>query len=263
MRRRAGDYAGAAAALERVTSDHERWVDAQLQLASIDERREDYARALERAEALRVHAPSRQLDLYVATLRSKAGDFEGAVGFLRGLLAQSPGDPELLYNLGVLYGEAQRTEEALTYMQRVLEQSPDHPGALNYVGYSWAEKGRDLDRAEDMIVRALQQRPDDGYITDSLGWVYYMRALPLLEAGEFERGRALLERAIVELERAPELTGGDPVISEHLGDAYWRLDDHERALEFYEEALQLEPREGEQPELMEKLERLRRELGPR
>ena len=90
-----------------------------------------------------------------------------------------------------------------------------------------------------------------------------MRARPLLESGRADDGRALLERAIVELERAAELTGGDPVISEHLGDAYLLLEDRQRALELYEEALALEPDVEAQPDLLDKLQRLRRELAPR
>jgi tetratricopeptide (TPR) repeat protein len=263
VQRRAGRTAEAQASFERVPPEHERWSDARLQVASMKERQADYAGALAEAEAVRARAPSRQLDLYVASLRAKAGDFEGAVAFLKELLAQTPGDEDLLYNLGVVHGEAGRSEESLAYMRQVLAVNPDHPGALNYVGYTMAEQGRDLAEAERMIVRASEQRPDDGYITDSLGWVYYMRARQALDAGRVEEGRAMLERAVRELERAAQLTGGDPVISEHLGDAYLLLEDRARALRFYEEAVHLDPRENEQPKLREKLERLRRELAPR
>ena len=263
VKRRAGDLDGAMEMFKRVPPEHERYLDARLQIAGIYERRREYAQALDEANALRARAPSRQLDLYVASLRAKSGDFDGAVAFLRQLLEQSPGDEELLYNLGVLHGEAGHPPEAMAYMQQVLEKNPNHPGALNYVGYSLAESGAELDRAEKMINKALEQKPDDGYITDSLGWVYYMRARPLVQAGRVDAGRAMAERAIRELEKAAELTGGDPVISEHLGDAYLLLDDRQRALSFYEEAVNLEPREGEQPKLMEKLERLRQELAPR
>ncbi len=263
VQRRAGKSDAAQASFERVPPEHERWSDARLQVAALKEREQDYDGALAEAEAVRARAPSRPLDLYVASLRAKTGDFEGAVEFLNELLAESPGDEELLYNLGVVYGEAGHSEESLGYMNEVLARNPDHPGALNYVGYTLAEQGRDLEEAERMITRALEQRPDDGYIADSLGWVYYMRAKPLFESGDREqrqRGRALLERAIRELERAAQLSGGDPVISEHLGDAYRLLDDKAEALRFYEEALESGPRDGEQPELREKLERLRREL---
>ena len=57
--------------------------------------------------------------------------------------------------------------------------------------------------------------------------------------------------------------GGDPVISEHLGDVYLLMDDKSRALEHYEEALHLKHRPEEQPNLLEKLEDLRRELEVR
>jgi tetratricopeptide (TPR) repeat protein len=114
-----------------------------------------------------------------------------------------------------------------------------------------------------MIERALELRPDDGYITDSLGWIYYMRARPLVEDGRTEEAHALLSRAVDELERAAQLTGGDPVVSEHLGDVYLLMGEPERALEMFEQAVRQDPRWEEQPELREKLERLRRELGHR
>ncbi|RIK97765.1 MAG: hypothetical protein DCC71_21490 [Proteobacteria bacterium] len=263
VRREAGDLAGAIESFERVPPDHERYGDARLQLAGIHERRRDYPAALREAEAVQTRSPSRQLDLYVATLRAKSGDFEGAKQFLEGLLAAAPEDEEILYNLGVLHGDAGRQDEALGYMQQVLARNPQHPGALNYVGYTWAERGHQLDEAEHMIRRALAARPDDGYIMDSLGWVHYMRARALLRANRNAAGRAELEKAIQTLERAAVLTNGDPVISEHLGDAYRLRSDRKRALRHYEEAVKLDPRPNEQPQLHEKLERLRQELGAR
>lgn len=260
VRVRARNEAGAVEAFDRVPPEHERYAEARSQIAGILERRGDLAGALAEVQKARERAPSRALDLYAATLRSRAGDFDGAVGFLQGLLAESPEDDELLYNLGVLYSEQKRFDESIRYMQLSLEKNPDNASALNFLGYSWAEKGQNLDQAEQKIRRALELRPDDGFITDSLGWVYYMRARPLLESGNVKDGRALLRQAIAELEKAARLTGGDPVISEHLGDAYLLLPDRRRALEKYREAIRLEPREGEQPELRKKYEELKREL---
>ncbi len=260
-RRQANNLDGAVEEYERVPVDHERYLDARLQLAAIYERQHDYTRALNEAEAVRQRFPSRQIDLYVASLRAKAGDFDGAVAFLQTLLAAAPGDEEVIYNLGVLHGEANRQDEALRYMEEVLAKNPQHAGALNYVGYTLAERGQDLDKAEKMVRTALTERPDDGYIVDSLGWIYYVRARQLLQAGQTTAGHAALDRSIKELERAAVLTGGDPVISEHLGDAHLLRSDRKRALRHYEEAASREPRTGEQPHLLEKVERLRKELG--
>jgi tetratricopeptide (TPR) repeat protein len=145
-------------------------------------------------------------------------------------------------------------------MERAIDKNPNNASALNYVGYTWAERGDNLDQAEDYIVRALDLRPDDGFIIDSLGWVYYMRARPLIDTGRNEEAKKYLDRALTELLRAQELTGGDPVVSEHLGDAYLLLDQKKRALQRYQEAVDLTPREGEQPDLLDKLEALRREI---
>jgi len=261
VRRRTNDEAGAIAAFERVPQDHERYAEARTQLAGIYEKRGDPARALQEVELARKKEPSRSLDLYAASLRAKSGDFPGAVSFLEGLLATAPDDDELLYNLGVLYGENDHFDEALQYMNRALAKNPDNANALNYVGYTWAEKGQNLDEAEKYISRALALRPDDGFITDSLGWVYYMRARALKQEGNQRDGRAALERAIEKLERAEELTGGDPVISEHLGDAYLLENQKPRALEKYREAIHLDPRDNEQPDLRRKYDTLREELG--
>ncbi len=259
--RRLNQNEDAIAAFERVPETHERFPEARTQIAGIYEKGGDYARAIAEVARARDRGEARPRDLYVASLRSRSGDFDGALAFLQDLLAASPDDAELLYNIGVIHGEAKRTEDALRWMERALEKQPDHAGALNYIGYTWAERGTNLDRAEEYITRALQIRPDDGYIADSLAWVYYMRARALVESGRTRDARELLDRAVRELERANELTGGDPVISEHMGDVYLSLGLPERAFEKYEEALALDPRETEQPELRKKHERLRRELG--
>ena len=230
------------------------------QVASVYERRGDFDQALAEVEGALAVRDSRDLRLYGATLRAKVGDLDGAVREVERMLEDTPGDDELLFNLGVLYGEAKQSEEAIDYMQQALASNPDNASALNYIGYTWAEQGENLDEAERMISRAIELRPDDGYIVDSLGWVYYMRARPLVESGRPREARRYLDRAVQELQRAVELTGGDPVISEHLGDAYLLMDDKQRALEKFEEAVAQEPRDGEQPTLLEKLDTLQKEL---
>jgi len=261
VRRRMGDETRAAEAFERVPPEHERWSEARTQLAAILEKRGDYAGALAEVDAARKQKPARELDVYAANLRAKTGDTRGAVEELEKLLAASPQDDDLMYQIGVVYGDAKRFDESLTWMQRALSQNPDNANALNYLGYTWADQGRNLDQAEQMIVRALELKPNDGFITDSLGWVYFMRARALQQDGRLAEGQAQLGRAIEKLELADELSGGDPVISEHLGDAYRMQGDSHRALERYRQALDQEPRPGEQPELRRKYDDLRRELG--
>ena len=145
-------------------------------------------------------------------------------------------------------------------MQQVLALDPENVNALNYVGYSWAERGEKLEEAETLIRRALEISPDDGYITDSLGWVYYKMAESLFAESRKEEALGLLERAKEHLLQAVEMTGGDSVVSEHLGDVMLLRGDKRGALDYYEEAAGLDVREAEQPELFEKLDRLRKDL---
>jgi tetratricopeptide (TPR) repeat protein len=258
--RRSGLGDESIATFERIPVGNAHYPDARTQIAALYERRERFAEALAEVEKANAAKPSKELDLYAATLRAKTGDFEGAVEQIQGLLSAKPDDDELLYNLGVIYGEADRTDESVEFMRRALDANPDNASALNYIGYTWAERGVNLDEAEEMIERALVLRPEDGYIADSLGWVFYMRARPLVEGGNLPAARKYIDQALAALERADDLTGGDPVVSEHIGDTYLLLDEKQRALDKFEEALRMEPRFGEQPDLLEKLENLRREL---
>jgi tetratricopeptide (TPR) repeat protein len=258
--RNMGDDGRAIELFTLVPEYHPAYVESRLQLTSIYEDREDYTAALVEVERLRVLRPSKALEFHTAELLTRIERLDEALELLHKMRVENPEDDDVLYQLGVCYGTAKRLDEALEYMRLTLEKNPDNPHALNYIGYTLAERGENLDEAERMILRALDQRPNDGYITDSLGWVYYMRALPLVGTAEAIQGLTFLERARDKLFHAAELTGGDPVISEHLGDVHVALDELRQAFEFYEEAVRLEHREDEQPDLLEKLDNLRREL---
>jgi tetratricopeptide (TPR) repeat protein len=259
--RNMGDADRAIEIFDQVPGYHPAYVESRLQIASILEDREDYRAALVEVERLRVLRPSRAIEFHAAELLTRTERFDEAIALLEEIRENNPDDDEVLYQLGVAYGTAKRGDKALEYMRLTLEKNPDNPHALNYIGYTWAERGENLDEAERMILRALDQRPNDGYITDSLGWVYYMRALPLMGTAEATMGLSFLEQARDRLFQAAELTGGDPVISEHLGDVHMALDERRRAYELYQEAVRLEHREEEQPKLLEKLERLRQEFN--
>jgi tetratricopeptide (TPR) repeat protein len=118
--------------------------------------------------------------------------------------------------LGDLDGAQQAARDALKI-------ESDNPTVLNFLGYLLADHDRNLDEAVDLIRRAIEKDPDNGAFIDSLGWVYY------------RLGR--LEDARVHLERAVDLTGGDPVVREHLGDVYNDLRLFDLAREQYRKSL--------------------------
>jgi tetratricopeptide (TPR) repeat protein len=145
-------------------------------------------------------------------------------------------DWTLFYARGIAYERTKQWPEAEADFLRALELEPEQPFVLNYLGYSWVDKGMNLDEARGMLDRAVALRPDDGFIVDSVGWVHY-------RLGEYPQ-------AVETLERAVELEPGDPVINDHLGDAYWRVGRQREARYQWQRALSLEPDE----ELIEAIE---------
>jgi len=152
-------------------------------------------------------------------------------------------DVKVLFEYGLFLDRLGDTVGAFAKMQEVLALDPRNPYALNYVGYTWAERGENLEQAKDYIEEAVRQRPEDGFIRDSLGWVYY-------RLGEFARAAA-------ELEKAVELAADeDPTIYEHLGDVYVALHRHAEAAEAYERAAELYEEEAKKAAVRRKREAL-------
>jgi tetratricopeptide (TPR) repeat protein len=115
----------------------------------------------------------------------------------------------VFYFRGICYERAKEWPKAEADLKKALELYPDQPHVLNYLGYSWIDQGVNLDEGMRMIKRSVEQRPDDGYIVDSLGWAYE-------RLGNFDE-------AVKNLERAVELKPMDPTINDHLGDVYWKV----------------------------------------
>jgi tetratricopeptide (TPR) repeat protein len=144
------------------------------------------------------------------------------------------------YFRGICYERSKQWPKAEADLKKALDLFPEQPHVLNYLGYSWIDQGVNLDRGMDMIKRAVQQRPDDGYIVDSLGWAYY-------RTGNYEE-------AVKQLERAIELKPEDPTINDHLGDAYWRVGRTLEAKFQWAHARDLKPDPEDLPKIEAKLE---------
>lgn len=148
-------------------------------------------------------------------------------------------DWSLFYQRGMSYDRAHDWPHAEADLLRALELSPDQPYVLNYLAYAWAEQGRNLSRARQMIDRAVEQRPNDGSIVDSLGWI-------LLRQGDKPAAVRFLERAV-------ELQSEDSTINAHLGDAYLAVGRPREAEVQWRRALILNPDPQDVPALQTKL----------
>ena len=117
--------------------------------------------------------------------------------------------PKILDRRGTSYerlGDWKKAEKDLMGSLKIL---PDQAHVLNYLAYSWVDKGINLDRGLEMLIKANKIRKQDGYIIDSLGWAYYAKK-NYIEAEKH-------------LQKAVELLPTDPIINDHYADVLWML----------------------------------------
>ncbi|TPJ89537.1 tetratricopeptide repeat protein [Mesorhizobium sp. B2-3-13] len=138
--------------------------------------------------------------------RSAANLYDKAVEALK---TPTAANWNIFYQRGIAYERLKEWPKAEPNFRKALELQPDQPQVLNYLGYSWVDMNTNLKEGLEMIQKAVDLRPSDGYIVDSLGWAY------------FRLGR--FDDAVREMERAVALKPEDPVLNDHLGDAYWRV----------------------------------------
>ncbi len=138
---------------------------------------------------------------------------------------------DVLYRRGGTYERLKNYSKADKDLLMSLKIRPDHAYTLNYLSYSWLERNIKIEQAMQMLMRAYELRENDPYITDSVGWGYYL-------IGDFINSEKYLRKAV-------ELMPDDPIVNDHYGDVLWQLDRKLQAKYFWEHVLELEDTEEE------------------
>jgi tetratricopeptide (TPR) repeat protein len=248
-------------------------------LGDLYERLKQNERAIDIYESIAENSPMRPMaDIQVGLVLDSLGRTEEAVKHLKEIVSERPRDLDAVTTLGKLQssmknyadaaasyskaldiiGTAARADWSLFYFRAIayerqkqwpaaeadfkkaLELYPEQPQVLNYLGYSWVDMAINLDEAFKMLHRAVELRPDDGYIVDSLGWAHY-------KLGHFDE-------ATKELERAIDLKPSDPVINDHLGDAYWKVGRKLEAKFQWNHARDLKPEPDDLARILKKID---------
>lgn len=144
------------------------------------------------------------------------------------------------FQLGVALDLSGNFEKAVPSLEKTLELKPDFAVALNYLGYSLADRDRDLARAEALIGKALELDPQNTAYQDSLGWVSY-------KLGNYEKAEKYLSAA--------SQNSSDPLIFEHLGDALMKLGRKEDAWDAYKGSLARNPKNSKAAARIKELEK--------
>jgi Flp pilus assembly protein TadD len=251
---------------------------AIITLADIYERIKQNEQAIDVYETVRDDDPLRTTaDIQAGLILESLGRPEQAAAYLQRIVDEHPKDEDALQALGNLQRAHKQYAEAIGTYTRALSESsksekanwpiyyfrgisyerekkwpqaeadfkkalsifPDQPLVLNYLGYSWVDQGMNLDEAFTMLRRAVELRPTDGYIVDSLGWANY-------KLGRYDE-------AVKELERAIDLKPSDPVINDHLGDAYWKVGRKLEAQFQWNHARDLGPEPDDKAKILKKI----------
>lgn len=152
-------------------------------------------------------------------------------------------NPSVLFYYAIALDQRSLKNEATEIMQKVLTLKPDHPLALNFIAYGYAEQNIRLDEALLLAQRALAKEPNNAFILDTLGWIY------------FQKGN--YQEAIVWLEKAFEYGTNEPLILDHLGDAYIQVGLVQKALALFEVALENLSDPQQKQQMLTKIQDLR------
>lgn len=217
------DKLGAAALwYTKVRGEHA--LDARIRLARVEAKAGDLDKARERLRLMRDQNRKEAVILFLveAEILAELDRDPEALKVYDAALAAHPDDPDLLYARGLHGAAMQRLEVVEASFGRLLELEPDHADGLNAFGYSLADLTDRYPEALSLIRRALDLKPEEGAILDSMGWVQY-------RLGNLELALDYLNQAIAKL---PE----DPEVAAHLGEVLWTLGRHDEAWRVWEKA---------------------------
>ncbi len=219
------------------------WFKVKKNASIIQEtKNEDSALKFIKKEYGKIQNPSNKILFDMANILRNFQDYEGAIEIYSNLIQYSNYSAEeyadLLYKRGTSYERKKDFLKADEDLIESLKIDPDEPYVLNYLGYSWLERSYKIPDAMDMLKEAYSLRENDPYITDSIGWAYY-----LIE--DFVNAKKYLEKAV-------KLMPYDPIVNDHYGDVLWRLNKKVQARYFWNGVLKLEDTEEKLKKEIEK-----------
>jgi tetratricopeptide (TPR) repeat protein len=189
-----------------------------------------YAKQKKLKEALNIYDEILQFsddlpDIYIYAIEVALDlkDYQKAKKYTEKALEKFSDNLDINFLAGIVFDKLGQFSATEKFMKKVISIKSDHAEALNYLGYSYAERGINLQEALSLIEKAVNLKPNNGYYLDSLGWVYF-------KLGDKQKALNYLIEAI-------KYVNDDPVIFEHLGDVYKELGQYKNALEAWQKSL--------------------------
>ncbi len=171
----------------------------------------------------------------MANIYKRNKEFEKSIKYyslvLEKLNENSDEYADVLHKRGTSYERVGDDKNSDKDLLKSLSIKPDDPYVLNYLGYSWLERNYKIQEAISMLDNAYNQKKNDPFIIDSVGWGYYL-------IGDFVNAENFLRKAI-------QLMPKDPIVNDHYGDVLWKLNRKIQAKYYWQSALNSEDSENE------------------
>jgi tetratricopeptide (TPR) repeat protein len=234
------EYKEAVIHFARVPSSSTYFAESVILSANIHRELGDQEKAAEVVEsAISFRDDIPQFYAFYAALLDELKRYRKAIRLLKSAVSKFPSHTQILFFLGSMHDRVGETDKTIEHLKRVIEIDENHVQALNYLAFTYAEKNMNLADAEVLARKALSAKPNDGYILDTMGWVF------------FKKGE--ISKAVKYLEAAYKNANDESVIAEHLADAYSRLQLIDKAVNLYKEALRLEKDERKASAILQKI----------
>jgi len=237
---RVGLKAAARTALSRVgPEDPALYANARAQLALNLAEDEQFDAALtELRAAAQPNDP--RIALVMASQLLQLEQYQEALDLLNGPLLNTANQGAQIHFLrGVALESLERIPEAEAELWAAHQADPNNADTLNYLGYLWVDRGLRVDQGAGLLAQAHAADPDNGNIQDSLGWA------------QFKQG--YFDTAVTTLEEAADKEPANPEITDHLGDAYWKVGRRREAVWLWNRVLSLDPEPERKAEVERKI----------
>jgi tetratricopeptide (TPR) repeat protein len=204
--------------------DGEHYLNAQIRVVVMKSQENDLAGARALLDSLRAQRPGQGLRLYLVEgeLLSDASKYAEAYDLYTKALQEYADNAELLYARAMAAEKLDRLDALEQDLRKVLARDPNNAEALNALGYTLADRTTRYEEALDLVKRAIELRPNDFFVLDSMGWVYY-------RLGDYEQALRYLRRAL-EVKM-------DPEVAAHLGEVLWVSGDKDGARAVWQRVL--------------------------
>ena len=182
-----------------------------------------------------------EIYFYHGIILAQMEKYKESIKYFRSALEIVPDYEDAIFAMGDAYERMGYRDSAIVIFEKLVKSNPDDPLILNYLGYILIDSDQRLDYAENLVAKALEFEPTNSAFLDSYGWLKY-------KLGEYKK-------ALKYLLLAEENTmNDDPLIFDHIGSVYEKLENNKLAKKYYQKALEIDP---EMEDTRDKLDQLK------